>query len=225
MTATELFEQGEAKLKAKDFKESIKLYTEAIAMESENAHYISQRAVAFFHLEKFEEALYDFNHALELEPDNPFRYSSRAFILSNMNKIMEAIKDYEKAIELDPTDSVAYNNLGLLRERLGFDEIAKQNFDKADKIAGIDLNGNTTVLEQNPGDHYYHQGFGNTTVLEQNPGDNNDEPEIPILDPEIKQMGKSYRDMGYFQFIKMIFTHKKVRNDFFRFIRNGFKLK
>jgi len=206
MTATELFEQGEAKLKAKDFKESIKLYTEAIAMESENAHYISQRAVAFFHLEKFEEALYDFNHALELEPDNPFRYSSRAFILSNMNKIMEAIKDYEKAIELDPTDSVAYNNLGLLRERLGFDEIAKQNFDKADKIAGIDLNGNTTVLEQNP-------------------GDNNDEPEIPILDPEIKQMGKSYRDMGYFQFIKMIFTHKKVRNDFFRFIRNGFKLK
>ena len=205
MTATELFEQAEIKLHEKAFKDSIQLYTEAIAIEKENAHYISQRAVAFFHLEKYEEALYDYNHALELEPENPFRYSSRAFILSNMNKTQEAIKDYEKAIELDPTDSVAYNNLGLLQESVGFNQMAKQNFDSADKIEGIKLNGSSQILEQN------------TT-------DNADDSEIPILDPDVIQLGKSYKEMGYFQFIKMIFTHKKVRGDFFRFIRNGFKL-
>ncbi|RLD22171.1 MAG: hypothetical protein DRI54_08580, partial [Bacteroidetes bacterium] len=150
--------------------------------------------------------LYDYDHALELEPENPFRYSSRAYILSNMNRIQEAIKDYEKAIELDPTDSVAYNNLGLLQESVGFNELANQNFDNADKIEGIKLNGSTQILGQN-------------TV------DESVDPEIPILDPEIKQLGESYKEMRYFQFIKMIFTHKKVRNDFFRFIWNGFKLK
>ena len=206
MTATELFEQAEIKLREKAFKDSIQLYTEAIAEDQNNAHYISQRAVAFFHLDKFQEALHDFNHALELEPDNPFRYSSRAFILSNMNKIQEAIKDYEKAIELDPSDSVAYNNLGLLQESVGFKQMAKQNFDNADKIEGIKLNGSSQLLEENT-------------------ADNTDDSAIPILDPEIKQLGDSYKDMGYFQFIKMIFTHKKVRNDFYRFIRNGFKLK
>jgi tetratricopeptide (TPR) repeat protein len=206
MTATELFEQAEIKLSEKAYKDSIQLYTEAIVLENTNAHFISQRAVAFFHMNKFEEALYDFNHAIELEPDNPFRYSSRAFMLSNMNRISEAIKDYEKAIELDPTDSVAYNNLGLLQEGVGFNEIAKQNFDKADEIEKVGLNGSTQISEQNI-------------------ADNSDDPEIPILDPKIKQLGDSYKDMGYFQFIKMIFTHKKVRNDFLRFILNGFKLK
>lgn len=206
MTATELFEQAEINLREKNFKDSIRLYTEAIALERENAHYISQRAVAFFHLGKYDEALYDFNHALELEPNNPFRYSSRAFILSNMNKIQDAIKDYEKAIELDPSDSVAYNNLGLLQESVGFNELAKHNFESADKIEGIKLNGSSKLLEQND-------------------GDNSDDAEMPILDPEIEQLGESYKDMGYFRFIKMIFTHKKVRSDFFRFIWNGFKLK
>jgi tetratricopeptide (TPR) repeat protein len=206
MTSTELFEQAEIKLHEKDFKESIRLYAEAIAEDQNNAHYISQRAVAFFHLGKFEEALYDFNHALELEPENPFRYSSRAFILSNMNKINEAIKDYERAIELDPSDSVAHNNLGLLQEQVGFDELAKQSYSKADKIEGIELNGSPDILN-------------NELSNEQ------DDSLKIVLDPEIQQLGINYKDMNYLQFIKMVFTHKKVRSDFFRFLMNGFKLK
>ena len=207
MTATQLFEQAEIKLRDKDFKESILLYTSAIAGDNNNAHYISQRAVAFFHLGKNDEALYDFNHALQLEPQNPFRYSSRAFMFSNMNKVNEAIKDYEKAIELDPSDSVAHNNLGLLQEQVGFDKLAKQNFEKADKIEGIELKG---------ADRF----SGNGQLVE-----NEDPLPETVLDPETKKLGKSYKDMGYFQFIKMIFTHKKVRNDFFRFIGNGFRLR
>lgn len=207
MTATELFEQAELKLRAKEFKESIRLYTKAIAGDKDNAHYISQRAVAFFHLGKYEEALYDFNHALELEPQNPFRYSSRAFMLSNMNKVQEAIKDYEKAIELDPSDSVAYNNLGLLQEQVGFDELAKQNFNRADRIEGIELKSDDRFS-------------GNGHLVE-----NDEIASETTLDPETQKLGISYKDMGYIQFIKMIFTHKKVRSDFFRFIRNGFKLR
>jgi Flp pilus assembly protein TadD len=206
MTATQLFEQAELKLRAKAFKDAIQLYSGAIAEDRDNAHYISQRAVAFFHLGKFEEALYDFNHALKLEPDNPFRYSSRAFIFSNMNKIDKAIKDYEKAIELDPEDSVAHNNLGLLQEQVGFDKLAKKSYSKADKIEGIELNGNRSILNNAPSN------------------ETDDSLKI-VLDPEIQKLGINYKDMNYLQFIKMVFTHKKVRSDFFRFLINGFKLK
>ena len=205
MTATNYFDSAEAKLRSKDFKEAIKLYTKAIALENQNAHYVSQRAVTFFHLGKNEEALYDFNKALELEPNNSFRYSSRAFLYSNMNNIDAAIKDYEKAIELDPDDSVAHNNLGLLLEQVGFDELAKQSFNKADKIEGIELKGNGVIPENN---------------------------KIKIdelvnkveINPETKELGTSYKDMGYLQFIKLIWTNKKIRNDFFQFIKNGFRL-
>jgi tetratricopeptide (TPR) repeat protein len=45
-------------------------------------------------------------------------------------------KLYEKAIELDPEDAVAYNNLGLVEEKLGRMEKAKDNFEKADSLSG-----------------------------------------------------------------------------------------
>ena len=208
MTAKELFEQAERKLHRKEFRDSIKLYSEAIALEGDNAHYISQRAVAFFHLGEYEEALYDFNRALELEPENPFRYSSRAYLLSNIGQIEDAIRDYEKAIALDPDDSVAHNNLGLLQERIGFDELAKKHFEKADSIEGIELIGNK----------YFRK--------EDEPSEPEAEKREPVIDPppETLELGKNYMEVSYFRFIRMIFTHKKIRRDFFRFIRNGFKL-
>lgn len=49
---------------------------------------------------------------------------------------MGAIEDYEKAIELDPEDAVAFNNLGLVEEKLGRKEKAKDYFEKADSLSG-----------------------------------------------------------------------------------------
>jgi len=208
MNAVQLFNKAERELKSKNFKESVKLYSQAISIDSQNAHYISQRAVAFFHLGKLAEALYDFNHALELEPENPFRYSSRAFLLSNMKKLDEAIKDYEKAIELDPADSVAHNNLGLLQEQVGFDELAKQSFAKADKIEGIELISQHSHLKSPP-----------KPILSTEPF--NDSSETVTQEKEKKQ----YQKMSYPRFVRLVFTDKNVRKDFFRFIFNGFKMK
>ena len=40
----------------------------------------------------------------------------------------------KKAIKLDPEDAVAYNNLGLLEEKLGYEEQAKRRFEIADAL-------------------------------------------------------------------------------------------
>ena len=87
---------------------------------------------------------------------------------------------------------------------MGFDELARQNFNKADKIEGIELKGGRQLSDKS-----------NINGV--------DDSATTKLNPETESLGMSYKNMGYFQFIKMIFTHKKVRNDFLKFIRNGFK--
>lgn len=192
MAAMEPFQEAEHEFQKGDFKKSIQLYTLAIELDPKNAHYISQRGVAFFRIGQHEESLYDLNRALQLEPDNPYRYSSRAFILSNLNKIDEAILDYEKAIKLDPEDAIAYNNLGLLHEKKGYQSKAKKLYNKADSLEGI-----KPKTTQNP--PYDLRSSSNSD--------------------------SSYKNLNYWQYVGKVFTDNKVRNDFFRFLRNGFKVK
>lgn len=128
---------GRKKFEAKDFRGAIEDYTKAIEMEENPAIY-SERAVAWFYLDKKKKSLDDMDYAANLEPHNPYRYSSRAYIKDSMGDIEGAIRDYEKAIELDPEDSIAHNNLGLLQEKLGYKNQAQQNFDRADTLAEVD---------------------------------------------------------------------------------------
>ncbi len=194
MKAIESFNIAEKFFDKGDFKESIRLYSQAIELDPQNANYIAQRGVAFFHFGKNEEALYDLDLALKLEPTNPFRYASRAFILSNLNRIDEAISDYKKTIELDPEDSIAYNNLGLLEEKKGYRESAQNNFKKADDLEGIHLRSSNNVKA-------------------------NDQS----LKSESKDFEKDLKELSYFQFIRRVISDSKLRKDFYRFIRNGFK--
>ena len=187
MDALEPFNKAEEQFDKGDFKNSIRLYSLAIELDPDNASYISQRGVAFFHLGKIEEALYDLDLALKLEPENPYRYSSRAFILSNLNRIDEAINDYKEAIRLDPEDAIAYNNLGLLEEKKGYRKSAVENFKKADKLEG--LRSSSSSLKKSSG----------------------------------KEKAANYKELSYLQFFKRLFKDAKLREEFYRFIRKGFK--
>jgi Flp pilus assembly protein TadD len=185
------FEQAELLFDQGDFKKSIQYYSLAIEKDPRNAHFISQRGVAFFRIGRNDEALYDLDLALNIEPDNPYRYSSRAFVLSNINRIDEAIIDYEKAVELDPSDSIAYNNLGLLQEKKGYKEAAVKNFNKADSVEGI-----------------------------KHPQTQNRSP-LPSINKENEHI--DYRSLSYMQFVKRMFTDKKLRKEFFKFLKRGMK--
>lgn len=118
-----------------DLGDALKHISNAIELSPDNANYLSERGVIYYHLDKKSLALIDMNAALELEPENPYRHSSRAYIKDSLGDTEGAIMDYEKAIMLDPDDAVALNNLGLLQEKLGYQEKANINFKKADELS------------------------------------------------------------------------------------------
>ncbi|MCS6967333.1 MAG: tetratricopeptide repeat protein [Cytophagales bacterium] len=117
------------------FELALHYYEQALAIEPNNAHIISQKGVLLFHQGKKEESLEAMNQAQRLEPDNPYRYASRAFIKDALGDIHGAIQDYQRALELDPDDAIALNNLGLLEEKLGYHQAAQKKFIRADELA------------------------------------------------------------------------------------------
>lgn len=120
---------------AENYKEATVAFGSAIQQDPTNADLYSERGVTWFHLGNLPAALADMNKSQELEPKNPYRYSSRAYIRDAMGDTRGAIEDYKLAIKLDPEDAIAHNNLGLLEEKLGYKEQAKNRFTTADHLA------------------------------------------------------------------------------------------
>lgn len=119
-----------------DHIKSLELMERACRLMPNDVDLLSELGVGKFHLNDKNGALEDMNSCVELEPNNPYRYSSRAYIKANLHDLDGAIKDYEKAIELDPEDVIALNNLGLLEEKLGNIEKAKNKFRATDSLLG-----------------------------------------------------------------------------------------
>lgn len=136
--ANGLFYKGLVMRKRKDFQEAIDIQNSLINLMPGNAEYHAERGLTYHLSQEKELALADFNKAVELEPQNSYRYSSRAFVKDFYGDHQGAIADYSKAIELDPEDAIALNNLGVIEEKMGYLDKAKQNFDRSDQITGID---------------------------------------------------------------------------------------
>ena len=66
--AEALKEQGNAKFEARAFKDAIKLYSKAIASNSNVANYFSNRAAAWMMLGALDEAIADCNKAVLIDP-------------------------------------------------------------------------------------------------------------------------------------------------------------
>lgn len=60
-----------------------------------------------------------------------------------------ALADYKKALELDPDDAITWNNLGLLEERMGYQQQAQERFKVSDELLGI-LKANGIDTERAP---------------------------------------------------------------------------
>ena len=105
-----------------------------LVQDPHNANVHGELAVALHLKGENEKALKHFTTAVKIEPENPFRYSSRAFVKERTKDLKGALVDYERAIELDPKDAISLNNKGLIEEKLGRKDKAKQSFAQADKI-------------------------------------------------------------------------------------------
>lgn len=183
------------KIKEGKLAEAVLFLDKAIEEEPENPIYYSERGVCYLNLNQLGRALEDMNQSVKLEPNYSYRYASRAFVKDKMGDTKGGIADYEIAIKLDPEDAIAYNNLGLLQEKLGYEDYSKKSFKKADELA-----------DKNPLPSISPTHTSEKTTL----------PPISPTQEKKESLGSIFNK---------IITDKETRQDFWKFIKNGFKIK
>lgn len=98
--------RGNESLKAKDYDQAIKWYTEAIKLH-ENHVYFSNRSAAYLSKGFADSALKDANKCIEIKSDWPKGYSRKGAALHKLKKYDKSIEAYKQGLALDP------NNAGL----------------------------------------------------------------------------------------------------------------
>ena len=86
--------------RATDSSYKIRLLTQVLQQEPDNATALHYRADAYRDMEKTELALQDYTRAIQLTPKDPFRYYARALMYMDMEKYTLAAADLTKAIAL-----------------------------------------------------------------------------------------------------------------------------
>lgn len=78
-----------------------------------------------------DKALTDFDQAIKLNPRHCQAFNNRANLRQSRNDFSGAINDYSRSIELDSTNATVFANLGLTLIRLGRNDEASLNFNRA----------------------------------------------------------------------------------------------
>lgn len=188
------------------YAEAIPFLDKAIKAEPNNPNIYNDRGISFLHTSQKQKALADMEKAVELEPDYAYRYCARAYVKDSLGDTQAAVDDYLIAVKLEPDDAIALNNLGLLEEKLGYQQKAQRRFEKADALSK--QNGMSTMNGNGAAN-------GNESVKAAQPAAQ--EKTTEPASPERASTGDHVREM------LKVFTKKEAFNDFLKFIRNGFK--
>lgn len=198
----------------RNWEAALNAFDQAIAEVADNPDLIHDRAVALFNLDRKVEAIAELDKALSLQPDYSYRYSSRAFFKVSIKDLEGARADYLKAIELDPDDAIAHNNLGLLEEQMGYWQEAQDRYKIADELKGILRENNISPEDITKGrDRADDESPERKTLKEIN------EKESPKTDHQPEENNRNLLKEA-----SSVFRSKKKLQEFFAFIRNGFKL-
>lgn len=182
-------------------------FNKALKESPKHPDILSHRGVVYIHLNQKKKCLDDLKLSLLLEPDNPYRYASLAYAKDYFGDIDGAIEDYQKAVKLDPEDAVAHNNLGLLLEKKGYQDKAKRNFERADKLAKIEK-----------------KMFDKLDEMEGNKDQN--QPSAPPQGERIQPKKLTPDPVPTKkEVVRDVLTKKSTFKEFIGFVRNGFKLK
>ena len=190
---------GIAYRKAGKLNLSINCLRKASELSPKNANILSELGISYFQKGDKKQSLSYFDDAVALEPHNSYRYSSRAYIKGALNMLEEAIADYEKAVALDPKDSIAYNNLGLLLERKGRINEAKENFQKSDEH-------NSSKISDDEKERLRQKAIEESKRLGNNQSEKTTAPK--------KKLTMNF----YLKTIKETFLNQKEWNDFVNFL-------
>jgi len=103
-TANEFKEKGNKALAAGKEKEAVEHYSSAIALDSSNHVFFSNRSAAYCKLQEYQKALEDANECIKLKPDWSKGYGRKASALEFMGRYADAVEVYEEGLKIDPTN-------------------------------------------------------------------------------------------------------------------------
>ncbi len=195
--------------KLSHFEKAIADFDSFVTIMPSNAKIYADRGLALQMIGKTKAALQDFDKAVALEPQNPYRYASRAFIKDRNKDFHGAIEDYQHAIALDPEDAISLNNLGLVEEKLGYKERAKERFNAADNLESqrMEAHGeNTDTATKKSYEDFVATKNAKTA-----------QPQAPAA-VEIETIGKPAEKNTYLKVIREVLTTRDGFREFAGFV-------
>ncbi len=140
--------KANALMAAGDLQGALDIFTQAIALNPNDALSYLSRGIALSTMGNNQQAIEDFNAALSLNPNDPAAYHNRGIAFAALGDYAQAIADYDAALALNPNDAMVYHNKGIAYKQAGdyqqfieaFKYAAQLGFDQAQKFltdAGI----------------------------------------------------------------------------------------
>ena len=133
-TYNELIAKGDDFYAKKQYAESIKIFTQAIALEPNFTKGYWYRGDAHRELKQYDEAVNDYTIAIDLEPKNVKFRKLRGDTYYNLHQYAQAEKDYTKGIELDPKNATLWLYRGDCFVQLKQNDKACAEYKKAQEL-------------------------------------------------------------------------------------------
>ena len=127
--------RGNAKYKFGQYSAAITDYDTAIRLEPDAADAYYNRGIAKGNLGQHSAAISDYDSSIRFKPDFVEAYINRGIAKSKLGQHSAAISDYNTAIGHKPDNALLYHNRGIAKAMLGRIEKAKQDIQKALKLA------------------------------------------------------------------------------------------
>lgn len=134
--AKQKVEEGDRLCKERKFDEAIKLFTEAIELNPNDADAYNDRGAVLYDVKNnYAAALGDYNKAIALNPELIWAYYNRAMLYNNQENYDAALIDFDKAIELKPDFAKAHFYRATIFHRAEKYSEALAGYDKAVEFA------------------------------------------------------------------------------------------
>jgi len=164
--------------------------------------------------------------AIELDPKNANYISQRGVTFFRLGKHEEALYDLNLSLKLEPDNPYRYSSRAFILSNLNRIEEALIDYEKAvqlDPKDSIAFN-NLGLLQEKKG--YHKEAKHNFKIADEIEGvqRNLKNESFSERAPDTSQY-TNYRDLSYWQFIKRLFSDSKLRSDFIKFLKNGFRIK
>ena len=134
ITDIDLYNLGVDLYNEKEYQKSIKKFSEAINLNSNDQDYFNLRGWTYYHLHQYDKAVEDATRAIDLNPDEPDHFNLRGWAYYKLDKNDKAVEDATRAIYLNPDEPDHFNLRGWAFYQIEEFVEAIQDFNIAIKI-------------------------------------------------------------------------------------------